>query len=231
MKIALFGLENIELGKESLPDERLNNLQEIFKSKKNTPIQVELIPIEQIKDAEALLSLEEKKLDLILSDLDYVQERLSKDIPEEEKVLFKKCKEALEKEQFLYQATDSDEKKFLKGFPLRTILPIYLAKDEDSLDTENFVELHTMANRICFFTAGEREARAWSLRKGQTAWEAAGCIHSDIQQGFIRAETMSIEDLFKAGHYNQAKNEGKLRLENKEYVVQEGDLILFRFNK
>jgi len=231
VKIATFGLENIDLGKESLPDQRLDQLQEIFKSKKNTPLQIELISIEQIKDAEALLSVEDKKLDLVLSDLDYVQERLSKDLPEEERALFTKCKEALEKEQFLYQAIDSNEQKILKGFPLRTILPIYLAKDEDSLDTDMFVELHKMANRICFFTAGEREARAWSLRKGQTAWEAAGCIHSDIQQGFIRAEVVSIEDLLKAGHYNQVKNEGKLRLENKDYVVQEGDVILFRFNK
>jgi len=231
MKVAVFGLDTVSLGKESLSDERLTRLQEIFNSKKNTPIQIELVDVGQIKDAEALLSVEVKKLDLILSDLDYVQERLTKDLPLEEKDLFLKCKEALEKEQFLFQVINPDQQKFLKGYPLLTTLPIALAKDEDSLDTEILFKLHGMTGRICFFTAGEKEARAWSLRKGQTALEAAGCIHSDIQQGFIRAEVMGIEDLFAAGHYNEAKNQGKLRLENKDYIVQEGDIILFRFNK
>ncbi|MDD5292612.1 MAG: DUF933 domain-containing protein, partial [Candidatus Omnitrophica bacterium] len=85
--------------------------------------------------------------------------------------------------------------------------------------------------RICFFTAGEKEARAWSIRNGETAFEAAGCIHSDIKQGFIRAEVTTLDELFQAGHYNQLRNEGKIRLENKEYIIKDGDLILFRSNK
>jgi len=231
MKAAVFNLDNIKLGKEELADERLVRLQEIFNSKKITPIQIELVNMDQIKDSEVILSIEAKKIDLIISDLDYVAERLTKELTEEERILFLKCKEILEKEQFLFEILNLQQRKFLKGYPLMTILPIVLAKDEDSIDNEILFRLHQMAGRICFFTAGDKEARAWSLREGQTAYEAAGCIHSDIQKGFIRAEVMALDDLFKAGHYNQAKNEGKLRLENKDYLVQDGDLILFRFNK
>jgi ribosome-binding ATPase len=79
-----------------------------------------------------------------------------------------------------------------------------------------------------FFTAGEPEVRAWTIRKGSTAVKAAGEIHSDIEKGFIRAEVVRCEDLLAAGSITVAKEKGQVRLEGKEYVVQEGDVILFR---
>jgi len=84
---------------------------------------------------------------------------------------------------------------------------------------------------ISFFTTGEKETRAWLIRKGTTAWEAAGAIHSDIQQGFIRAEIIGFDDFIKCGGENQAKQAGKQRLEQKDYVMQDTDLVNFRFNK
>ena len=81
---------------------------------------------------------------------------------------------------------------------------------------------------ISFFTAGEPEVRAWTIRKGATAVKAAGEIHSDIEKGFIRAEVVRCEDLLSAGSIHAAKEKGQVRLEGKEYVVQEGDVILFR---
>ena len=81
---------------------------------------------------------------------------------------------------------------------------------------------------ISFFTAGEPEVRAWTIRKGATAVKAAGEIHSDIEKGFIRAEVVRCEDLLEAGSIHAAKEKGQVRLEGKEYVVQEGDVILFR---
>ena len=80
-------------------------------------------------------------------------------------------------------------------------------------------------------TVGGKENRAWPIRKGTTAWEAAGTIHSDIQKGFIRAEIISFADFLAAGGETQAKRAGKLRLELKQYVVQDYDLVNFRFNK
>jgi GTP-binding protein YchF len=79
-----------------------------------------------------------------------------------------------------------------------------------------------------FFTAGEPEVRAWTIRKGSTAVKAAGEIHSDIEKGFIRAEVVRCSDLLAAGSIAAAKEKAQVRLEGKEYIVQEGDVILFR---
>jgi GTP-binding protein YchF len=81
---------------------------------------------------------------------------------------------------------------------------------------------------ISFFTAGEPEVRAWTIRKSSTAVKAAGEIHSDIEKGFIRAEVVRCEDLLAAGSIHAAKEKAQVRLEGKEYIVQEGDVILFR---
>lgn len=81
---------------------------------------------------------------------------------------------------------------------------------------------------IPFFTAGEPEVRAWTIRKGATAVKAAGEIHSDIEKGFIRAEVVRCEDLLAAGSIAAAKEKAQVRLEGKDYIVQEGDVILFR---
>ena len=81
---------------------------------------------------------------------------------------------------------------------------------------------------IPFFTAGEPEVRAWTIRKGSSAVKAAGEIHSDIERGFIRAEVVRCEDLLAAGSIALAKEKAQVRLEGKDYIVQEGDVILFR---
>jgi GTP-binding protein YchF len=81
-----------------------------------------------------------------------------------------------------------------------------------------------------FFTAGADECRAWTVHRGATAPEAAGEIHSDLQKGFIRAEVIAYTDLMSLGGMNEAKAKGKLRLEGKEYLVQDGDILNIRFN-
>jgi ribosome-binding ATPase YchF (GTP1/OBG family) len=84
---------------------------------------------------------------------------------------------------------------------------------------------------LAFLTVGGKENRAWPIRAGLTAWEAAGTIHTDIQKGFIRAEIISFADFIAAGGETQAKRAGKQRLEQKGYVMQDYDLTNFRFNK
>jgi len=81
-----------------------------------------------------------------------------------------------------------------------------------------------------YFTAGVQEVRAWTIRQGTKAPQAAGVIHSDFERGFIRAEVVAYEDLIAAGSMNGAKEKGQLRLEGKEYVVKDGDVMHFRFN-
>lgn len=81
-----------------------------------------------------------------------------------------------------------------------------------------------------YFTAGEQEVRAWTFKKGMKAPQAAGIIHTDFERGFIRAETVSYDDLLAAGSMAKARDNGKVRLEGKEYIVEDGDVIHFRFN-
>ncbi len=85
-------------------------------------------------------------------------------------------------------------------------------------------------NLLTFFTAGPKEARAWTTRTGSLAPQAAGCIHSDFERGFIRAEVVGYDDYIACGGEHGAKEAGKLRLEGKDYTVEEGDVMHFRFN-
>jgi ribosome-binding ATPase YchF (GTP1/OBG family) len=91
-------------------------------------------------------------------------------------------------------------------------------------------ESYKLLNLITYFTAGEKEVRAWTIRKGTKAPQAAGVIHTDFEKGFIRAETFHCEDLFKFKSETAVKEAGKYRSEGKDYVVQDGDIMLFRFN-
>ena len=83
---------------------------------------------------------------------------------------------------------------------------------------------------IAFFTIGDTEARAWTLRRGQTALDAAESIHADIARGFIRCEVIRWDDLVDAGSHAEASRAGKQRLEGKTYVVEDGDVLNVRFN-
>lgn len=83
---------------------------------------------------------------------------------------------------------------------------------------------------ISYLTSGEDETRAWTITKGTKAPQAAGKIHTDFERGFIRAEVVSYDHLIECGSMTAAKEKGLVRLEGKDYVVQDGDIILFRFN-
>ena len=83
---------------------------------------------------------------------------------------------------------------------------------------------------ISYLTSGKQETRAWTIKNGTKAPGAAGKIHSDFERGFIRAEVVNYQDLLDCGSYSAAKDKGLVRLEGKEYVVKDGDVILFRFN-
>lgn len=89
---------------------------------------------------------------------------------------------------------------------------------------------YALLGQISFLTAGEKEVRAWTITKGTKAPQAAGKIHTDFEKGFIRAEVVPYETLVECGGYTQAKEKGKVRVEGKDYVVQDGDVMLFRFN-
>ena len=89
---------------------------------------------------------------------------------------------------------------------------------------------YSLLGLISYLTAGEKETKAWTITKGTKAPQAAGKIHSDFERGFIRAEIVSYDNLVACGGFNGAKEKGLVRSEGKEYVVQDGDVVLFRFN-
>ncbi|WP_203336132.1 redox-regulated ATPase YchF [Nocardioides limicola] len=101
--------------------------------------------------------------------------------------------------------------------------------DEPGLDVLARVGFDTLGLQT-YLTAGPKESRAWTIRKGATAPEAAGVIHTDFQKGFIKAEVVSFDDLIEAGSMLKAKESGKVRMEGKDYVMADGDVVEFRFN-
>ncbi len=122
-------------------------------------------------------------------------------------------------EQEISELDEEDKKEFLNDLGL----------SESGLDKLIKSSYHLL-DLISFLTAGPQEVRAWTIKKGSKAPQAAGKIHTDFERGFIRAETISYEDLIEAGNMVSAKEKGLVRLEGKEYIVKDGDVILFRFN-
>ncbi|MEH0058208.1 redox-regulated ATPase YchF [Auritidibacter ignavus] len=102
-------------------------------------------------------------------------------------------------------------------------------QEESGLDQLARVGFETLKLQT-YLTAGPKEARAWTINQGDTAPQAAGVIHTDFQRGFIKAEIVSFDDLMAAGSMNEAKAAGKVRMEGKDYVMQDGDVVEFRFN-
>ena len=121
-----------------------------------------------------------------------------------------------------------EELSILEGTDKKEMLEA-LGLEESGLD-KVIKESYDLLGLMSFLTAGKPEVRAWTIKKGTKAPEAAGKIHSDIQRGFIKAEIVSYDDLMREGSMNAVKEKGLLRSEGKEYVMQDGDIVLFRFN-
>lgn len=122
-------------------------------------------------------------------------------------------------EQEIAELDDDEKKMFLEDLGLK----------ESGLD-KLIAASYKLLGLISYLTAGPTETRAWTITKGTKAPQAAGKIHSDFERGFIRAEIVSYDNLVELGSYNAAKEKGLVRSEGKEYVVQDGDVVLFRFN-
>lgn len=233
MKIGIFALPGINLGKHNIKDKRLDDVDKLVKAKKKTYIQIEAVGEDSLLDADAIVTGTDNKTDLILKDLEFVETRLGRSADETEKALLNKLKIALEKEEFICSlGLSAEEKEALVKYGLLTVKPIILAAKEELEDVNALLARAVKdGGYISFFTAGEKDTRAWLIKNGETAWDASGAIHSDIQKGFIRAEIISLDDFLTCGGETQSKQAGKQRLEQKDYIMKDGDLANFRFNK
>ena len=117
-------------------------------------------------------------------------------------------------EEELSVLDEDDEKEMLEALGLNKVIK----------------KSYDLLGLMSFLTAGEPEVRAWTIKKGTKAPQAAGKIHSDIERGFIKAEVVSYKDLMECGSMNAAKEKGLVRMEGKDYIMQDGDIVLFRFN-
>ena len=148
-----------------------------------------------------------------------------------------------ENQKFDLQRIRSNYKKSI-ALPLNAKLEAELTQLDDA-DADEFMEAlgiqeparylvitssYALLGLISFFTVGEDEVRAWTIREGTSAVEAGGVIHSDIQRGFIRAEVVSFSDFDRAGGMVAAKKQGLVRIEGKEYTLKDGDISHFLFN-
>jgi hypothetical protein len=233
MKIALFGVAEIKLGKHNLKDPRLDQADKLVEADKKTYAQADVIGDDQLLDADGILATQDTKADLILKDLEFLETRLGRDPQPAEQAALKKIQGLLESEQFLFgSGLSAEDLQAVAAHSFYTNKPITVAAPAELQDPEALMlRAFADAGYISFLTVGGKENRAWPIRKGTTAWEAAGTIHTDIQKGFIRAEITSFGDFIEAGGETQAKRAGKQRLELKQYVVQDYDLVNFRFNK
>ena len=181
-------------------EDEKNMLKEMFLLTSKPIIYIANVSEEQIADAENDVNVKKVK--------EYAQKENAEVIPLCVKI-----------EEELSTLEDEDKKEMLEALGLK----------ESGLDTL-IKKSYNLLGLMSFLTAGEPEVRAWTIKKGTTAPKAAGKIHSDIERGFIKAEIISYDELIREGSMVQAKEKGLVRQEGKEYIMQEGDIVLFKFN-
>ena len=224
-------------------DKRLDKARKMLKADKKYQLEIDLlerikqnlengIPARQLEYNEDEQNLVKEMFLLTTKPIIYIanisEEQLA-DSENDENV--KKVKEYAKKEKAeviplcvkveeeLSTLDDEDKKEMLDALGLK----------ESGLDIL-IKKSYNLLGLMSFLTAGEPEVRAWTIKKGTKAPKAAGKIHSDIERGFIKAEVISYDDLIKEGSMVQAREKGLVRQEGKDYIMQEGDIVLFKFN-
>lgn len=233
MKICLYGVPGNTAGRRPLKDPRLDAAHKLVEADKKAYAQIDVAGDDGLTDADAIVATADSVLDLVLQDLEFVETRLGNSPPDAEKIVLKKMQADLEASRCLSACPYSDaDWAAVNASGLITRKPVIVASAEEAAEPDPLLlRAVAAAGWISFLTVGGKENRAWLIRRGTTAWDAGGAIHTDIQHGFIRAEIIGWADFIAAGGETQAKRAGKLRLEMKQYVMQDFDLVNFRFNK
>jgi ribosome-binding ATPase YchF (GTP1/OBG family) len=233
MKISLFGVSGIALGKHNLKDPRMDQVDKLVEADKKTYAQADIVPEKEMVTADAILTTRSAVSDLLMKDLEAVETRLGRDATDAEKAVLQKLADGLMSEQPVSAlGLSTDELKTISAHNFYSNKPVVVAEEAELSNPDALlVRAFKESGYISFLTVGGKENRAWPIRGGISAWEAAGTIHTDIQKGFIRAEIISFADLVEAGGETQAKRAGKQRLELKTYIMQDYDITNFRFNK
>ena len=233
MKVSLFGISGVPLGKHKVKDPRLDQADKLVEADKKVYALADVVGEDEASTADVIVASPEGRLELIIRDLEFVETRLERNPPDEEKAALQRIKAHLEAEQVVSGAgLTPQEAQAVGAHAFLTAKPVVVANPPDVEKFDEFlVRVAGEAGYVSFLTVGGSENRAWLVRKGSTAPEAGGAIHTDIQKGFIRAEVIGFADFIAAGGEAKAKHANKMRLETKGYVIQDCDLVNFRFNK
>jgi hypothetical protein len=233
MKVALVGVTDVPLGKHKVKDPRLDQADKLVKADTRTYALVDVVGEEEAATADAIVASPDGRFDLIVKDLDFAETRLERNPPAAERAVLERIKAHLEGEGLVAEVgLTPEELHLIESHAFVTAKPIVVVEEADAAAFDDFlVRVVDAAGYISFLTVGGAENRAWLIRKGATAQEAGGAIHTDIQRGFIRAEIIGYDDFVAAGGETQAKHANKMRVETKSYVMQDYDLANFRFRK
>ena len=231
IKVCTIGVAGVAPGRHNVKDPRLDVIHKLVEADKKTYAQIEVVPEEALIDAEILLATTESFPDLLLKDMEFIETRMGRNPPEAEKTVLAKIQSELEAGHGLREAKlSAEEAGTIAAHGFVTAKAIIVAQPDETPEAFVVRAFHE-SGYISFLTVGGKENRAWPIRKGTSAVEAAGSIHTDLQKGFIRAEVVSFDDLVQAGGETEAKRAGKVRLETKTYVMQDYDVVNFRFSK
>jgi hypothetical protein len=235
VKICLFGITGIIPGKHNVKDPRLDQADQLVEAQKKTYAQVDVVAEKEadLLTADAILTSRTALSDLLMKDLEFVETRLGRGAQATEKAVLERLAEALISETPVGRVgLKPEELAAIAAHNFYSNKPVIVAEEAELAAPERLmVRAFQEGGFISFLTVGGKENRAWPIRAGTTAWDAAGTIHTDIQKGFIRAEVISFADFVEHGGETGAKRAGKQRLELKTYVMQDYDVVNFRFNK
>ena len=227
MRIGYLGFE-FPQGKVKYRDNRLLKLEEKTSPKKTHPFFVEFT--QDIESASVIVSSKDRSIDLFISDLEIIEKRLTKADPEKE-VFLNKCSQFLEKEIPLSEVEFSPEElTLLKDFPFLTLKPLLILEKLPPDINQLISQVLEKANLIFFYTLVKSELKSWLIKRGSSVIEAAGRIHSDLAKGFIKAEVINFEDFINVHNLSEARSKGLVKVVDRDYLVQDGDIIEIKFS-
>lgn len=229
MKIAYTGL-NLPQGKAKYNDGMFEGLAEKFRPEKVSPYYFEFLP-DDYEAADIIAIANDHVLDLLILDMEKIESRLSRAEDPAEKGVLEKCLTQLEDQKPLCDLSlDNTERAIVKVLNLLSFTPTLICKETSSDANIVCRDGIEKAGMMFFYTVGKDEVRAWLVEKGADAVTCAGKIHSDLAQGFIKAEIASCEDIMTAHNWQDAHSKNLIKLVNRDYVVPMNSILDIRFN-
>lgn len=219
---------NVSEGKVKYNDPRMKQLVEKCQPKKVSPYYVEFVRDEFVQ-VEAVAIGKTAVLDLLIQDIEKVESRLERAESDAEKQLLQRCMAALESEQPLCDlSVTAEEKESLSAMSLCSAKPVVLLDGDE--ETDRVIEqCLAKAGVVFFYTCGPKEVHAWPVAKDADIVTCAGKIHTDLARGFIKGDIARFDDYMSCHNWNECQKKGLIKVVDRDYTIQSGDVIEIRF--